>query len=322
MLKKTIFATGLAVLCLGTMAFGDILMVLDQPIQLTPRGQYFMHPVWSPRGDRLVLAGRNYEGLWVMDRQGGEPQEICDQPGAGFGPTWSPDGQRIACRVNVVQNKRQLSAIAVYDLEKGTATELTEYEKNLGLPRWIDRGRKLSFSKGHKLDVVEAPGASGSASSREETILYLRKGAIVLREWPQETEKILQPVEGDILLAVLSPDKGHIAFEVSGAQLYVVNVDGAGLVELGRGERPRWSPDGEWLTYMVTEDDGQRILSSDIYAIKRDGTGKLAITQTPDRLEMNPDWSPDGRLIACDTRGEGIILLIPVQMERDYPPER
>jgi Tol biopolymer transport system component len=322
MLRKTVVATGLALFCLSSLTSGDILKVVDEPTQLTLPGRYFMHPVWSPRGDRLALTGRNYEGLWIMNPQGGEPQQICDQLGAGFGPTWSPDGQRIACRVNVVHNKRQLSASAVYDLDKGTATELTEYEKNLGLPRWIDRGRKLSFPKDHKLDVVEAPGASSSASSMEETILYLRKGAMVLREWPQDTEKVLQPVEGDILLAVLSPDKSHIAFEVSGAQLYVVNVDGAGLVELGRGERPRWSPDGEWLTYMVTEDDGQRILSSDIYAIKRDGTAKLAITQTIDRLEMNPDWSPDGRLIACDTRGEGIILLIPVQMDRDYPPER
>jgi len=151
----------------------------------------------------------------------------------------------------------------------------------------------------------------------EETILHLRNGAMVLVSWPQENERILQPVEADILLAVLSPEKSHIAFEVSGAQLYVVNIDGAGLVELGRGERPQWSPDGQWLTYMVTEDDGQRILSSDIYAIKRDGTGRVSLTQTTDRLEMNPAWSPDGRLIACDTRGEGIILLIPVQMERD-----
>jgi hypothetical protein len=49
----------------------------------------------------------------------------------------------------------------------------------------------------------------------------------------------------------------------------------------------------------------------------------VAVTRTPDRLEMNPDWSPDGGMIACDTRGEGVILLIPVKMEReDYPPMR
>lgn len=321
-LKKPIVAAILTVLCLSPLAFGDVLRVMDEPTQLTPQGQYFMHPVWSPHGDRLALAGANYQGLWVLDRQGGEPQLISDQMGAGFGPVWSPDARRIACRVTVVQNKRRLSSIAVFDLKKDEATELTEYEKNLGLPQWMDQGRKLFFTSNGKVTIAEAPGAAKTDPLGEETFLYLRDGAMVLRQWPGEEETALQPVEGNILSAVLSPDKMRIAFQVSGAQLYVVENDGTGLVDLGRGERPQWSPDGRWLTFMVTEDDGYRILSSDIYAVHRDGTGRVAITQTPDRLEMNPAWSPDGRAIACDTRGEGVILLIPVETERSYPPER
>lgn len=320
--KKSLVAAVLTVLCLSSVAFGDVLRVMDEPTQLSPQGQYFMHPVWSPHGNRLALAGANYQGLWIMDRQGGEPQQITDQMGAGFGPVWSPDAQRIACRVTEVQNKRRLSTIAVFDLDKKEATELTEHKKNLGLPQWMDQGRKLFFTIDGKTEMAEAPGATKTDPLEEETLLYLRDGAMVLRQWPGEEETTLQPVEGNVLSAVLSPDGMHIAFQVSGAQLYVMEANGTGLVELGPGERPQWSPDGQWLTFMVTEDDGHRILSSDIYAIHRDGTSRVAITQTLDRLEMNPAWSPDGRMIACDTRGEGAILLIPVETERSYPPER
>jgi Tol biopolymer transport system component len=295
---------------------------MDEPIQLTSQERYFMHPVWSPHGDRLALAGANYQGLWIIDRQGGEPQQISDQLGAGFGPVWSPDAGRIATRVITVENKRRLSAIAVYDLEKATATELTEYKKDLGIPHWIDEGRKLLVPTDGKTTVLEAPGAMGSSSSADELILHLRDGAMVLKQWPGEQEQILRPVEGNILWAILSPDKGRIVFEESGTQLYSVRTDGTGLVELGRGERPCWSPDGTWIVCMVTEDDGYRILASDIYAVSLDGTQRVAITQTPNRLEMNPTWSPDGRMIACDTRGEGVILLIPVETESSYPPER
>ncbi len=319
---KSCFLATLSVICLVSLAFGDIIRVTGEPTELTPQGQHFMQPIWSPLGDQLALAGPNYQGIWAIHREGHELKQISDQMGVGFLPVWSSDGHRIAARVTKVQDKRRLSSVAVLDLEKGTATELTQYAKDIGRPCWIDRDRKLFFTRGNKVQVVEAPGEAKGGTSGDDLILHLRNGNMVLSLWSTEEEQILQPVEGDILWAELSPDKGFIVFEVLGAQLYVIQTDGAGLASLGRGERPRWSPDGRWITYMITEDDGHRMLSADIYAIGRDGSGKTAITQTTERLEMNPYWSPDGRLIACDTRDEGVILLIPVEMERSYPPER
>ncbi|MFC1682606.1 hypothetical protein ACFL0G_00140 [Candidatus Zixiibacteriota bacterium] len=322
MLRRSIFAAVLAILCFSCLAQADTIRVMDSPRQLTPEGQYFMQPIWSPLGDRLAVAGENYEGLWEVDRQSGQPEQISDQAGAGFLPVWSADGQRIATRVTEAQDKRRLSAIVVLDADKETTTELTEYEKSLSTPSWIDGDSKLFFTRNGKSEVMEAPGTTKSETPSGDLILYLKDGAMTLRQWPDEEEKTLQPVDGTILWAVLSPDQGQIVFEVSGSQLYSVATDGTGLVELGRGERPRWSPDGRWIVCMVTEDDGYRILSADIFAISSDGSQRVPISQTTDRLEMNPDWSPDGNMIACDTRGEGVILLIPVETERDYPPER
>lgn len=322
MFPRTFIAVILAVLSLGPLAFGDVLRVMGEPSQLTPEGTYFMQPIWSPIGDQLLLAGENYQGLWIIQRQGESAQQISDLMGAGFLPVWDPQGSRIACRVSQVQDKRKLSAIAVYDLAQGTSTELTEYQKEVSLPQWIDRGRKLLFLESGRTTVAEAPGAHKSEEDEEDLVVWTQDGSIVLDRWPQREQTILKPVEKDILWAVPSPDKGRIAFEALGAEIYVVNADGADLVSLGRGERPRWSPDGQWITYMITEDDGHRIISADIYAVHRSGSGRVAVTQTADRLEMNPDWSPDGRMIACDTRGEGAILLIPVEIVHSYPPQR
>jgi Tol biopolymer transport system component len=343
-LKRPFIIAALAVLSLSALTRGDVVRVMDQPIQLTTPGSYFMQPIWSPLGDRLVLAGENYEGLWTILREGGEPQQISEMMGAGFLPVWDPGGARIACRVSRTENKRKLSAIAVYDLENGTSTELTEYQKELSLPQWVDQGHQLFFLKDRTATTVQAPGASGSNLPQGDTVIYLKDGRIMLYGWPEnkvsvlelspqgedwivslttlEEGKALEPAGKTILWAELSPNGGRIAFQALGAELYVVDVDGSNLISLGRGERPRWSPNSDWITYMITEDDGHRMLSADIYAIHRDGSGRTAITQTPDRLEMNPHWSPDGRMIACDTRGEGVILLIPVETERSYPPER
>jgi Tol biopolymer transport system component len=315
MWTKTLIIVALTVLSLSVLAWGDILRVMGEPVQLTSGETYFMQPLWSPMGDRLALAGENYRGLWIVNREGGEPQQISDLMGAGFLPAWDPDGRRIACRVSRMENQRKFSAIAVYDLDKNTATELTEYVKEVGLPQWIEGGRKLFYLKDGKPQTAEAPGTTKGEISGEDVIVIVQNDAIVVQRHPGGPQDILNPVEDKILWAELSPDGGHIAFEALGAELYVVAVDGSDLVALGRGERPRWSPDGEWITYMITEDDGYRMLAADIYAIGRDGAGKVAVTETSDRLEMNPHWSPDGGTIACDTRGEGIILLIPVEIE-------
>ena len=314
MLRKICFIAALTVLSLSALARGATLRLAGEPVELTSGETYFMQPLWSPQGGRLAMAGENYQGLWTMWIDGGEPQQVSDALGAGFLPAWSPDGDRIACRVSQMENKRKLSTIAVYDVEKNTATELTEYVKEVGLPRWIESGSSLFYLQDGRPQTVLAPGTAKGEPAGADVIVTVQNDAIAVQRPPWDQPEILKPVENRILWAELSPDGSRIAFEVIGAELYVVGLDGADLVDLGRGERPRWSPDSRWITYMITEDDGYRMLSADIYAIGRDGGGKTAVTQSEDRLEMNPHWSPDGSTIACDTRGEGIIVLIPVEI--------
>ena len=63
---------------------------------------------------------------------------------------------------------------------------------------------------------------------------------------------------------------------------------------------------------MVTADDGHDITSSDLVAARADGSSRVALTQSPDRLEMNPSWSPDGRALAFDDAVDGALYLLPV----------
>ena len=108
-----------------------------------------------------------------------------------------------------------------------------------------------------------------------------------------------------------SPDGGRVAFEVVGGNLFVVSLDGSGLVDLGPGHRPTWSPDGQWVAFVVTEDDGEAFTAADLWAARADGSGRTRITQTPDRLEMNPAWSPDGGRIAYDDVADGALYVLP-----------
>jgi Tol biopolymer transport system component len=62
---------------------------------------------------------------------------------------------------------------------------------------------------------------------------------------------------------------------------------------------PRWSPDGQWLTYHRERPAADGDFESAIFTIRRDGSGERRLTGW--RRHANPDWSRDGRWIVFST---------------------
>jgi len=74
-----------------------------------------------------------------------------------------------------------------------------------------------------------------------------------------------------------------------------------GVVGWAVGVTAKWSPDSRQIVYMVSAEDGHTVITTDLFLINADGTGKTRLTNTPDVLEAYPIWSPDGTRIAYVT---------------------
>jgi Tol biopolymer transport system component len=96
-----------------------------------------------------------------------------------------------------------------------------------------------------------------------------------------------------------SPDGNQIAFDsTKGAkkgepklEIYVMDADGSNVkrvTNIGFVQRPRWSPDGEWILFMGVE----------VFAIRPNGTDMWQISNPRDNTAMFlGGWSPDGKQV-------------------------
>lgn len=282
------------------------------PIALTQGDAFYTGPKWSPDGSRLAFSTAGYTGLHVLDLETGEIRTISEAPGVGFGFEWSPDGDRIVAREARFDGPRRLDAVTVFDPSSGAAQRLTEFRSHMpALPRWDASGGNVVLLANETPEVLPYRDIEIGKRSPQAVVAGTRGLARV-----DADTGTAQPIPVDrdqpILNPTVSPDGDRIAFEMMGGNLFVVNTDGSGLVDLGLGNRPSWSPDGQWIVFMRTKDDGHAFTESDLYAIRGDGTGLVRLTATPDRLEMNPDWSPDGSAIAFDDITDGIIYRLPI----------
>ncbi|CAK9115493.1 Tol-Pal system protein TolB [Durusdinium trenchii] len=122
---------------------------------------------------------------------------------------------------------------------------------------------------------------------------------------PPQTEIFVMNADGSNLRAVTkevtadygkgspdwSPDGKQIAFDIytgrsATSKCYLINVDGTGLVDLGLGLMPNFSPDGQRLAFTWS---GQGMSLMDL-----DGTNREVLTGEG----WGAQWSPDGRWVA------------------------
>ncbi len=105
----------------------------------------------------------------------------------------------------------------------------------------------------------------------------------------------------------LSPDGHKFIGNDSRNNIIVFDTTGNEMANLGRGEilsegsLGNWSPDSKKITYHISKaggEDGQFTVASELYMVNSDGSDKTQITDTPDEIEFDPVWSPNGSKIA------------------------
>jgi len=285
-------------------------------VALTPSGEFYQHPVWSPHDNHLVaVSTSNYRGIYLVSFPDGDIQELSSADAVGFGMQWSHDGKWIAGRPARFENKRRYNAVTIYEVSSGEERVITEFSTHMpGTPAWTPDDQFVYLNGSDHFELLPASGTSRNLAPHPTgQVNYVLRDVIQNHDLLSNSARSIETVPGRVLNLTVSPNGEKLAFEIIGGHLWITDVDGTNPIDLGWGNNPAWNQSGTKLAFTVATDDGHELTSADIFAVNADGSGMVNLTNSTDRLELHPTWSPDGQWIAFDTANQGQIFVLEIR---------
>ncbi len=221
---------------------------------------------------------------------------------------WSPDGTRIAF-TRLVNEGDNNSEVFVMNADGSGLIQLSfTPNEHDGTPAWSPDGTRVVFTGRSNLDSTSAvyvAYANGGGLTRISNGPNDMDGAPTTA-WSPDGQRIVF-------------SRGHLTEPgqnpVISSDIYVVNADGTGLVQLSGvadmiDSQQAWSPDGTQIAFlrnsanMIDVEYGP----ADLYVMNADGSNLRSLTNTPED-ENDFSWSPDSTRIAYSRGNQGVSLL-------------
>jgi Tol biopolymer transport system component len=268
------------------------------------KGEHWSNAVFSPTGEDIYMTNSDYNGIWQYSLVKKILKEITLDKYSGYNFVLSDDGSTIAYRRTAVEGDHRTRIQETVEMKIKTMEQIViEKGNSIATPVFIH----------DRISQTQKVFRSNSTPMLDQTVTQvvgIEETKIVLIVNGVKT--VADPLQnGQYIWPVLSPDKRRLAVVEMERGAFVSDLDGKNIVMLGKCNAPKWTRDGKWIIGMDDKDDGRSIYSSEIIAVSSDGSQRIALTETPSRIEMFPAISPAGNKIVVTTLdGEVFVLTV------------
>lgn len=257
-------------------------LLLSYPVdRIHTRGNVHLeHPVIRP--DRRQIAyymRQNYkQSIWTMNMDGSWNKRITPWASVAASPNYTPDGRSI---------------LFGYLYPSVTDTPAEVYSMNTKGKRWRHIGRYMDSDARLEIQKISDPqGPWIVAESTGDWFLPIARNTEIVHADGRSfaLPKLAQKGSG----FSLNPGHSQFVFCASpshfNVQIYKINTDGSGLVQLTSDKAskrlPRFTPDGKQIVFIHGDLRRGTGENADIYIMNADGTNQRALTQT----SQNEAW--------------------------------
>ena len=236
---------------------------------------------WSATGRKLVFVGYEEAGprargaLYVMNPDGSGVRRITPFMRRIHGPSWAPDGRRIAFGWG--------DEIAVAAADGGGVRRLG---RSGGSPDWSPGGRWIAYDHFVRIDAV-TPDGKRRAIVADPAVRDRGEHFFMIPSWSPDGERL-------VFCMIPEADLN------TGAYLGVVSQFGGPITRISVGSAvnphdPDWAPDGRRIAYAALGVDS--VFTIAVLDLR---TRRIQML----RRGRSPAWSPDGRRIAFNSEGQ------------------
>lgn len=225
---------------------------------------------------------------------------LSQQLGVDAQPAWSPDGSRVAF-TSLRDGNRE---IYVMTADGANPVNLTQNPADDQNPAWSPDGKWILFSTNRDGNQeIYRMKADGS----EPTNLTNHPAEDVQPSWFKNSGLFISL--GEWIVFTTNRDGNQ--------EIYRMNRDGSGLMNLTRNLANDFSPAGEpggTHVIFVSERDGNQ----EIYVMEYDGGHLRNLTNHP-APDLQPAWSPNGQWLAFTTRRDGNAEIYVMRLNSAQP---
>jgi len=275
-------------------------------IESADSGCWLRDGVWSPDGSQILytrICGGSSPTDWHATNEDGEPDpartasvfvfdlatgtstELAPNDGAyqDYAGDWHPDGDRV-----VIYSNRNLNRYNLYtiDLDTGEATQITDFESDLGRVTYDPTGQYLLYNR-YIADTSGIRWEVRALDTATDTETFVAAG--MTPHWSPDGQWIAYATEGDTADVFVMPAACIYDETDCNANDTAHNIT---LTPVVSEREPLWSADQTQLVYLRDTSPEPANESWDLFRHEL-RTGLLQnLTNTPDVSERVSDWQP------------------------------
>ncbi len=284
-----------------------VAVIIEQNVKekiVSAENENYSFPRFSPDGQKVYFTSSGQRGIYSYDISSKKTNVITNDQGAGYNFVIIQNGNQIIYRRDSFKSARRQSEIISVSVSDNSQKVISGPALNVSFPVKIDENT-LAFSVRGELKIYDISAAKFTEPSQfSAPVLYNDGDSYKLLS--NGSIKEFAPLgKGTYTWGALSPNKESILFNYAGEGVFITDLNGKTISSFGKVTYPQWSPDGNYITYMTEENDGEKITRADVVISSADAKRSFQITSSEDMVELYPSWSTDGKsLVYCTDKGD------------------